>query len=136
MILVLTHIIALVVGVVSGMGVSFAVNSHLRVRRQLKAAQKALEARPDPKEAPPTIRELQAIIDRRVAEFQQGDDFHLKPVPDFTGGIGPTAIRNREAFEAQQQEKAEPRFASPRTLNPDLTDIREAAREATNGRPN
>lgn len=125
-----------IVGVIFGLGLDVLIRHEIAMRRQLKAAQNALEAReaaPEPRQ--PTIAEVQATIDKRIAELS-GNPEPPKPIPDFTGGIGPTAIRNREAFEAQQQEKAEPRFASPRTLNPGLTDIREAAREATNGRPN
>lgn len=67
---------------------------------------------------------------------EDSDERQTKPVPEFMGGIGITAIRNREQYEREQTErKSEPRFASPGTLNPDLADIQSAAREATNGGP-
>jgi hypothetical protein len=136
-----TDLVTFILGICAGFGLMWALD----LRRQLKAAQKALEAkatccfdcgRKDGTHTElcrftrPSIREVQARID-------EYDPPLPKPVPDFTGGIGPTAIGNREMFEhAQEEENKEPRFASPRTLNPDLGDITDAAREATNGRAN
>lgn len=139
MILILTHLIALFVGGFLGSALAFAVQAHLALRRELKAAQTALEAKetaPDDgswKGLPP--ERIKQIVDAAVSTTsRKANEEDYKPTPDFTGGIGPTAIRNREIFEAEKKvEQTTPKFASPSVLNPDLKDIREAAREATNG---
>lgn len=129
-------------GVTAALCVAFLASYALRLRRELKAAQKALEARdaaPDDgswKGLPPErIKEMVAnsVADMKRRHANDDDPRTHKEEPRFSG-IGPTDIANREMYERQQEAKAStPVFASPSVLNPSLGEIQQAAREATNG---
>lgn len=128
MILVITLIIGLFIGGIMGAALAFGVQAHLALRRELKTWQTRADAQEQLRQPVLTAFEAPA----RHAEAARS------PQPDFMGGIGPTAIRNRELFEKQKdQDDKRPKFAHPGILSPELEDIRDAAREATNGgKPN
>lgn len=147
MISVATHIIAFCLGgIIGACGVGLLFHA-LTLRRQLKAAQKALEAR---ETAPQTEgqflrcrycgRDDGSHPDKcptHPANWTTGQITPSDDAPRFSG-IGPSDIASRELYEREKARvDSTPKFASPSVLNPDLSDIREAAREATNGgKPN
>ena len=108
-------------GVALGAGAAFAVLEILRLRRELKTAQKTVEAQ-------------EVVIQRHEdALFYVGgkpasEPNRPEPVPQFSG-IGPTDIRNREMYERQKAEKD----TRPPMVTPTADEIKSAAREATNG---
>jgi len=119
-------VIAFVAGWTLGVTTALAVVEHIKLRRELKAAQDALNAR----ETAPQPQFGSAAGQIHIAEdFDEPDD----SMPRLSG-VGPTAIRNREHFEREKAKReTTPKFAHPGVLNPDLNDIKSAAKEATNG---
>lgn len=144
MIPIFTHIFAFLAGLGIGLVAASGVNYALTLRRQLKAAQKALEARETPQQkaedwpSPPGFHYVDVAPGKKaLVPNQPGHSDTANDAPRFSG-IGPSDIASRELYEREKARvDTTPKFASPSVLNPDLSDIREAAREATNGgKPN
>lgn len=142
MTLILTATFTFLAGLGIGLIAAFGVNYALTLRRQLRAAQTARLSDAEKAEWWRTASESEraAVWARErlrpvVADF---NDRHpeKEDAPRFSG-IGPSDIASRELYEREKAKSDKtPKFASPGVLNPDLSDIREAAREATNGRAN
>lgn len=121
----------LIIGAALALGFGSLALALIDSRRQLKVAQKALEARETPSELEEPFTYPPYVHPAPTAP----------PLPnefDRFPGVGPTAIANRELYERSQKvDDTRPKFANPSVLNPSLNDIGEAAREATNGgKPN
>lgn len=129
----LAGLIGLVIGTLLGAGLTGGLTYGFRLRRELKAAQKALETRESVPEPVHVERVGNALA------YIGGEPATSTPPAGFAqGAVGPSAIQAREIYEREKAKQDQtPKFASPKTLNPDLKDIQDAAREATeNGRLN